>query len=709
MNRSLIVKLIVLLSFVSVADLAAQGSTGIGDDPFIWLEEVEGSAALEWVNAHNSTTMAEFANDSNFIRFQNEALTILNSKHRIPFGTFTGGYVYNFWQDDSNAKGLLRRTTLDEYTRRNPKWEILLDIDKLNAKEGKNWVYKGAVTLPPDNSRCMIALSSGGQDAVYYREFDYDQKSFVADGFNLPEAKSMVAWYDENTLVVGTDFGPGTLTSSGYPRILKLWKRGTPLAQAKAIMEGDISDVDVSGQVEFRPEAKYLFLYRSVSFWQTKKWLVDENLNKIELPFPADAEVAAVFKNRLIVHLNSDWLSFKEGALLAVKTIDLQSDNIVPKVEIIYEPDSISTISGIAAIKEYIIVSILQNVRGKALCFEVSDSSGGVSKWSHWEMKLPDSGSIHIMSTDAFNNVVMMTFEDFTTPTKLYLFSDPKAKPREIKSLPEMFDSGDLKTSQLTAKSKDGTIIPYFLISSKHLDSNGLNPTLLYGYGGFRATETPRYSAILGKLWLENGGTYALPNIRGGSEFGPKWHKAALLGNRQKAFDDFIAVAEDLIRRKITSPKYLGIMGGSNGGLLMGAAFTQRPDLFNAVVCQVPLLDMLRYTKLPPGASWIGEYGDPDSPGMRPYIEKYSPYQNLKNGVAYPQVLFVTSTRDDRVHPGHARKMAAKMEQMGNKIYYLEEMTGGHSAAADNIQRARRQALEYSYLSKMLRLRYYER
>ncbi|MFQ6007696.1 MAG: prolyl oligopeptidase family protein [Candidatus Zixiibacteriota bacterium] len=701
MIEKMIVALTVLLSLVSPANLIAQDLVGVTDDPFLWLEEVNGDSALEWVRIHNDATMEEFISDSNFLRFQNEALTILNSKDRIPFGTYTGGYVYNFWQDDEHVKGIIRRTTLDEYMKNDPQWEVLLDIDKLNSEEGKSWVYKGANCLPPENSRCMIALSSGGQDAVYYREYDYNEKAFVNDGYYVSEAKTSLAWYDINTLIVGTDFGPGSLTTSGYPRVLKLWQRGTPLDKARTLLEGEVSDVDVYGYVYFRPERNLLFLGRNVSFWQSIKWVVDENFKKIEIPFPRDADMTTLFKDYLIVRLNSDWLDIPEGALFAVKVPDLQSDDLRSKVEVLYVPDATSTINGIRATKDYIIVSILKNVRGKALYFTLTDSLG-MPQWSQGELSLPLMGSIQIISADAFSNIVMIAFEDFLTPPSLYLFTDPQAAPLRIKSMPEMFDAGNLMVVQFTATSKDGTVIPYFLIAPKDLKMNGANPTLLYGYGGFRAKMTPRYSAILGKLWLENGGVYALANIRGGGEFGPKWHKAALLENRQKAFDDFMAVAEDLIERKITSPRHLGIMGGSNGGLLVGAAFTQRPDLFNAVVCQVPLLDMLRYTKLPPGASWIGEYGDPDSPDMRTYIEKYSPYQNLNSGTKYPQVLFVTSTRDDRVHPGHARKMAAKMEQMGNKIYFLEETTGGHSAATDNIQRARRQALEYAYLLKML-------
>ena len=698
--RHLLISLI-FLSVILPSIPSAGEVDSTNNDRYIWLENVEGKDALDWVKKHDDATMNDFENDSNYLNFQKEAMEILNAKDRIPYGTFMGGYVYNFWQDDEHVRGILRKTTLDEYKKKDPKWETLLDIDKLNKDEGKSWVYKGSSGLPPDYSRCLIYLSQGGRDAVNIREFDCESKTFIKDGFFLPDAKSSATWYDSNTLIVGTDFGVGSLTTSEYPRIIKLWKRGTALSEAKTLLEGESGDVEAGGQVEFRPEEKVFYLNRNISFWESRNWIVDEKFEKLEIPIPADAEIQAFFKGYITILLYSDWLGFPEGSLIAIKLKDLKSDDLKSKVELIFGPDEKSTIRGVYATKDYLIVSILKNVRGKLIYYSLEGPEGN-TKWTAGEINLPDFGSVGVISHNNFNNVLMVSFEDFLTPTKLYLMENPKAKPEEIKSLPAMFDASNLKTTQLEAKSKDGTVIPYFLISSTDAKMDGENPTLLYGYGGFRSAQTAYYSGINGKLWLERGGVYALANIRGGGEFGPRWHKAALLENRQRAFDDFIAIAEDLVARKITSPKRLGIMGGSNGGLLMGAAFTQRPDLFNAVVCQVPLLDMIRYTKLPPGASWMGEYGDPDSPDMRAYIEKYSPYQNLKTGVKYPEVLFETSTKDDRVHPGHARKMTAKMEELGNKVYFYENMEGGHGASADNSQRAKRLALEYAYLFKLL-------
>ncbi|MCX6827271.1 MAG: prolyl oligopeptidase family serine peptidase [candidate division Zixibacteria bacterium] len=689
------------LAILIVNNTKAQTTDVTENDTFIWLEDAQGAQALDWVKAQNDLTLKEFSSDPNFPKFQDIALTILNSKNRIPYGSYEGNQVYNFWQDEAHVKGILRRTSLKEYIKKNPRWETVLDIDKLSADEGKDYVYGGTTLLPPGRTRGMIALSVGGGDAVIYREFDYESKSFVKDGFSLPEAKSDVAWYDSNTLLVGTDFGPGSMTSSGYPRLTKMWKRGTPLSEAATILEGEISDVSAAASVSFRPEGELFFLSRGINFWESIRWLVDSSGNKTELPFPRDSYIMP-FKGRLLARLNSEWLGLPEGSLVALKIADLQSPDLQSKIDVIFKPDDKSVIGYVICIKDYILVTVLENVRAKALYYW-PDESGGADQWNHGHINLPDMGSIGITSADDFSNTLMLSYDDFLTPTKLYLLDNPGATPREIKSLPESFAVDKLKVEQFFATSKDGTSIPYFMVSRKDLKLDGANPTLLYGYGGFRSLEMPSYSRTLGKIWLTNGGVYVLANIRGGGEFGPRWHKAGLLENRQKVFDDFIAIAEDLCRRRVTSPAHLGIMGGSNGGLLVGVSFIQRPDLFKAVVCQVPLLDMLRYTKIGAGASWMAEYGDPEIPEQRAFIEKYSPYQNLKSGVKYPEVFFETSTADDRVHPAHARKMAAKMEQMGYKVYFSEEMSGGHSSGADNIHRAQTFALEYTYLWKMLK------
>ncbi len=681
--------------------LFAQESAPDLSDPFIWLEDAHSPKALEWVKAQDDSTMAVFGKDPNFEKFRQISLEILNSKDRIPYGSYDGKYVYNFWKDQAHRKGIVRRATIDEYVKPEPKWETVLDIDSLSAREGKDYVYEGSVMLPPDMNRGMVGLSIGGTDAAIYREFDYTTKSFVKDGFVVPDAKSNVDWYDANTLIVGTDFGPGSMTTSGYPRIAKLWKRGTPLSDATTILEGDSTDVSVSAYMSSRPEGDLFFIRRGTSFWEATQWLVHDDGTRVELPFPKDS-YGIPFKGRILVKLNSDWLGIPEGSLVALKISDLQAPDLEAKVETILTPDNKSTIEGVDATADYIIASLLDNVRGKLLYFTL-DSTGGHDVWTQGEVAAPDMGTISISSSSSFNNILMFDYEDFLTPSKLYLCSDPKSSPEEIKSLPMAFDTTGLQAQQFFATSTDGTAVPYFIIGRKDMKLDGSNPTLLYGYGGFRSSETPFYSKTVGKIWLSNGGVYVLANIRGGGEFGPRWHKAGILEKRQQVFDDFISVGEDLIKRKITSSAHLGIEGGSNGGLLVGAVFVERPDLCKAVVCQVPLLDMIRYTKIGAGASWIGEYGDPEKPDQRAYIEKYSPYQNVKSGVAYPEVLFETSTTDDRVSPAHARKMAAKMEAMGDQVYFYEETTGGHAAAADNTQTAHRYALEYTYLWKMLK------
>ncbi|MBI5267694.1 MAG: S9 family peptidase [candidate division Zixibacteria bacterium] len=689
-----------MLMMVATESLNAQSAIDT-TDRYLWLEERTADSALDWVKKHDSATLGELRADPNFATFQAEALAVMNAKDRIPAGSLMGGYVYNFWQDADHVRGLYRRATLDEYAKPNPKWETILDIDSINKAEGKSWVFKGANLFPPEYQRALVTLSDGGKDAAYVREFDLTSRTFVVDGFSLPEAKSSVAWYDRNTVLVGTDFGPNSLTSSGYPRIVKMWHRGTSLSDARTILEGENSDVSVHGSVDFRPEGNVFRLSRGPSFWESISWIVGADSQRTEIPLPKDAAIHAFFKGYLIATLYSDWLGFSEGSIISVKMADLKSSDLASKVELLYKPDDKSTVTGVASTKDYLLVSILRNVKGRILHLGLQESSG-LSMWTTGELNLPEYGTLSVVSADDYSNAFMVSFEDFLTPSKLYFMDGPSAAPREIKSRTAMFEAKDLVISQGEARSVDGVMIPYFMVSRKDIRQDGKNPTLLYGYGGFRSAMTPFYSGTVGKLWLERGGVFVIANIRGGDEFGPRWHKAALLKNRQKCFDDFIAVAQDLISRKITSPRHLGIEGGSNGGLLVGATFTQRPDLFNAVVCQVPLLDMLRYTKLPPGASWIGEYGDPDSADMRAYIATYSPYQNIKAGVKYPKVLFVTSTRDDRVHPGHARKTAAKMEGLGNRIYYFEETEGGHAASADNVQRAKRVAMEYTYLWKML-------
>ncbi|HNS22486.1 MAG TPA: prolyl oligopeptidase family serine peptidase [Sedimentisphaerales bacterium] len=682
-----------LLVACSQAVVAAQQ-----DDPYLWLEEVRGEKALEWVKARNGATLAVLQAQPGFQETYDKALEILNSNVRISYPQILGKYLYNFWQDEKNERGLWRRTTLEQYCTASSQWEVLLDIDRLCREEGEQWVFKGADGLYPDYDRFLVRLSKGGGDAVVVREFDAAAKRFVADGFVLPEAKSDVCWRDRDSLYVGTDFGPGSLTDSGYPRIARLWKRGTPLSSAETVFEGEGKDVEVGFATINTPERRYDVVHRGITFYTAHTYVIEDG-RPLKLDIPDDADFGGFFKNQLLVKLKSDWKlganTYRQGALIAIDYDKYLKGNRA--FHVIVEPNERSNVVSFADTRNMLLVHLLDNVRSELYAFRLE---GG--RWSKQRIDAPALGTLGVVSTDDRSDQYFFTYQGFLKPTSLYYVPDG-GPMREVKSLPHFFDANGLTTEQCQATSRDGTQIPYFVVRPRDVKADGANPTLLYGYGGFEIEMLPGYSATTGACWLAQGGVYVLANIRGGGEFGPAWHQAALKANRQRAFDDFAAVAEDLIRRKITSPAHLGIMGGSNGGLLMGVELTQRPDLYNAVVCMVPLLDMRRYNKLLAGASWMAEYGDPDVPEEWAYISKYSPYHNLRVDGKYPHVFFYTSTADDRVHPGHARKMAAKMEGMGQKVYYYENLEGGHAGAAINKHLALRTALTYSYLWMQLK------
>jgi len=683
--------LTVILSFLFTAQqVYSQDET----DAYLWLEEVDSEEAINWAKEHNKATLTVLKDHPAFQELYDKNLEVYNSDERIAYPTIRGNYVYNFWQDDNNERGLWRRTTIEEYKKESPVWEVLLDIDVLSEEESEKWVYKGASGLYPDYNLYMVRLSRGGGDAVVMREFDVNTKHFVKDGFYLPEAKGSVSWKDENTLIVSTDFGEGTTTESGYPRISKLWKRGTELSKAETLFEGKVTDVGVWSYVVNTPERDYFVVSQGVTFYTSNNYVI-ENGELIKLDIPEDADLNAFFKNQMIVELKSDWVvganTFKQGSVISIDYNKfLNGDR---NFDVIVVPDERSSIQSVSNTKNFLLVNKLTNVRSELYKYFLVE--GG---WQNEKVKTPDYGSISITTTDENSDLYFITYNSFLIPTSLYFVSDGNGEITKVKSLPEFFDGSNFLVEQFEAASTDGTLIPYFIVHAKGIELDGTNPTLLYGYGGFEISMRPRYSATIGYAWLERGGVYVVANIRGGGEFGPKWHQAALKENRQIAYDDFISVAEDLINRKVTTPGHLGIMGGSNGGLLVGAVFTQRPELFNAVVCRVPLLDMQRYNKLLAGASWMGEYGDPDIPEEWEFIKKYSPYHNLKEETNYPKVFFNTSTRDDRVHPGHARKMVAKMEGMGYEVFYYENIEGGHAAATTNQQRAFTNALIFSYL-----------
>ena len=686
------------------ASIETTAPTPPTDDPYLWLEEVEGQKALSWVEERNKESLGIFEKDARYDGFLGAAETILNATDRIPYGTARAGMVYNFWQDEKNVRGVWRRATLDSYRTQNVEWETILDFDALAKAENENWVYKGVDCLAPDFNLCMVRLSRGGKDASVYREFDIATKSFVKDGFKLPEAKSSVTWIDQDTLMVGTDWGEGSLTASGYPRITKAWKRGTDLSAATTLLEGETKDIGVWPSVTHMPGEKLQMVVRSLTFFTAEYHLMGQDGKLVKLPLQESAEIRGYYAGRLLVSLREAWThggqTYPQAALLAFSTKDFEKSGKIEKLETIYIPDDRTSIQGVRESKTGLYLTLLKNVKGMVLRFSV-DKQG---QWTSVPVDLPKTGSISISSANPFDETVFFNYEDHITPDRLFEYAPTKNTLSVLKTLPDRFDSAGLAVDQFEVKSTDGESIPYFLIRKKDTELTGKTPTILYGYGGFEISLTPWYSAISGKLWLERGGAYAIANIRGGGEFGPRWHKAALKTKRQRAYDDFIAVASDLIERKVTSAPHLGIMGGSNGGLLVGAAFTQRPDLFGAVVCQVPLLDMYRYTKLLAGASWAAEYGDPEDPEMWKAISKYSPYQNVFKDRTYPNPFFLTSTMDDRVHPAHARKMVARMKEQGHSVFYYENTEGGHAAAANQRQRARRYALEYVYLSRQLGL-----
>lgn len=686
-----------LLIALPALALPARSWSQEADDPYRWLEDVEGERAMAWVRSQSDATLATLRERAVYDSIYGQSLAILESQDKIDYPTIQGDRVYNFWQDAEHARGIWRRTTLDSYLSDQPTWETVLDIDRLAVEEDVPWAFHGAECLAPEYRRCLVSLSRGGSDASEVREFDLESLAFVEGGFFLPEAKSSVAWRGPDAVLVTTDFGPGTLTESGYPRIAKLWRRGTPMSEAAVLFEGDSTDVGVwAGSVE-TPERTFHLVYHSPTFFETRVHVVSEVGSLLALDLPLDADVSLTGED-LVVYLRSPWesggASYVQGSVLAIGYDDFLAGDRA--FDVVVEPGPRRTVEGVNVTRGHLLVRILDNVRGQLWRYRREDG-----EWVGARVPAPDFGALYVVDSDALEDRWFFTYESFTDPTTLYL-GEADGSIREVRRLPAMFDARGLVVDQHEATSKDGTRVPYFVVHQEGLAADGRNPTLLYGYGGFQISMTPWYGEITGKAWLERGGVFAVANIRGGGEFGPDWWKAAQKENRQRAYDDFLAVAEDLIERGIASPEHLGIEGGSNGGLLVGVAMTQRPELFRAVVVEVPLLDMRRYHTLLAGASWVAEYGDPDDPAEWEYIRRYSPYQNVSPDEEYPRALFYTTTRDDRVHPGHARKMAAKMLDMGHPVWYFENTEGGHGAGVTPEQRARMYAIIYTYLTERL-------
>jgi prolyl oligopeptidase len=664
----------------------------MSEDPYLWLEDILGEDALDWVRARNEPTVEEFSGDE-FERMRTQALEVLDTDARIPYVRRRGDYLYNFWRDAANPRGLWQRTTLDSYRSDNPDWDVLIDVDELARVDDENWVWAGANVIYPEYTRALVSLSRGGSDAAIVREFDMATRKFVDDGFVLAEAKSQTSWVDPDTLLVGTDFGEGSLTESGYARIVKRWHRGQPVEEAQTVFEGSAGDVIVAAGVDRTPGFERTMLRRALDFFNDQVYeLRGDELIRIDAP--TDASIS-VHRQWLLIELRTDWItgsaSYTAGSLLAADYDEFLAGTA--QLRVVFEPDAHTSLLHYAWTRDRLVVVKLSDVASR-----VEIVTPGT-----WQRRpvtdVPANTNTVIVAADDTGDEIFLDSSGFTTPSRL-LHGAVDGPLEQIKSAPAFFDAEGMTVAQHFATSKDGTSIPYFVVRPR--GATGPGPTLLGGYGGFEVARTPGYDGVLGRLWLARGGTFVLANIRGGGEYGPGWHTQAMRAGRHLVAEDFASVATDLVDRGIARVQQLGAQGGSNGGLLMGVMLTKYPKLFGALVCQVPLLDMRRFHLLLAGASWVAEYGDPDNPDDWEFIAEYSPYQNISADIEYPPVLITTSTRDDRVHPGHARKMTAALESAGHRVWYYENIEGGHAGAADNAQTAFKSALSFSFLWRML-------
>ena len=697
-----------LLLTATVAPLAAQDSNVVKDpefeaenDPFIWLEETRSDRALDWVRAENERTESALQTDPRFETLKEEALAIYNADDRVPGVSFTHYGLVNFWQDADNPKGVLRRTTMDSWRTDEPEWEIILDVDALAAAEGREWVYGGMSCLPPDGTRCMVYLSDGGKDARVAREFDLETLDFVAGGFELPESQGSASWLDEDTLLVSRNFDEDSTTESYYPFTTRLWKRGTALEDAPEIFRGEKTDVSAGAFLLRDGEATIhgRMAYRGLSFHE-RAYYFEKDGEWLQLDIPLKANPFGIIDEQILFSTDVDWTRgdqiFPADAIVAADLEAWKADPNGAELTLVWAPGERQTKRGGASTKSSLYVNLLDNVRGKVLKLDFENG-----QWIRQEIDLPENATTGITTASEETDEILFAATDFLTPTRWFYAKDGVTL-EQVKESPSRFDAEGMEIEQFEATSKDGTKIPYFVVKPRGMVMDGTTPTLLTGYGGFQVPRLPSYLGTIGKLWLERGGAYVLGNMRGGGEFGPEWHQTAIREHKQRTWDDFIAIADDLVARGFTSPEHLGIRGGSQGGLLVGTAFTQRPDLFNAAVVQIPLFDMLRYHLIGRGASWIGEYGDPRIPEQRAWIEGYSPYQKLNEDKEFPRIYYVTSTADDRTHPSHGRKAAARMAANGQDYLYYEDMQGGHSGGVDNEQRAKLLAMQLVYLMQQL-------
>jgi prolyl oligopeptidase len=686
----------------SASDTAKAAAPADDADPYLWLEDVDSARAMAWVNAENAKTLKVLESDPRYADLHAAALKVAETRDRIPIPRFLANDIYNFWQDSEHVRGLWRKTSLAEYRSPTPQWKSVLDLDALAKSESANWVWEGGDCLHPAESRCLIALSDGGEDAVTVREFDLPAREFAPQGFDLPKSKQSIAWVNHDELLVARDFGPGTLTASGYAYVVKSLKRGRPLGTAREVFRGTPADVevDINTWVDGAGHTAVV-INRGVSFFESKYYLV-RAAGPQELGIPLKSEIKGLLANRLVFTINEPWdvsgAHFDQGALLSLDLAKAIADPRHLHPALVYAPGPRESLGDVGATRSHLIVTLYENVKGRARIFTPTADGG----WTRRKLDLPDNASIALVDADLRSDEAFLNVTGFLTPTSLWLVDAADPSVVKVKQLPPQFESSTSVVEQFEATSKDGTKVPYFVVHPQAMQLDGRNPTILNAYGGFQVSRTPNYSPSVGKLWLERGGTFVVANIRGGGEFGPAWHEAGLKTQRQRIYDDFAAVARDLIERKITSPEHLGIQGGSNGGLLMGVEFTQHPELWKAVDIQVPLLDMLRFEKIAAGASWVGEYGSVANPAERAFLASISPYNNLKAGVRYPEPFIWTTTKDDRVGPQHARKFAAKLAAMNIPYLFYEETEGGHGAGANLREKARTVALEMTYFSRQL-------
>ncbi len=703
------------LGLATLCPDAVRGAEPPGSaDPYLWLESVNGKRAMNWVRHENARTLAVLEKDPRFSSLYADALTIAESKERIPVPAFLGGRIYNFWRDQEHVRGLWRVATTESYLTPAPEWSPVLDLDALATAENANWVWEGADCLRPAERWCLVRLSDGGEDAFTVREFDLSSRRFVSDGFSLPKSKQAVTWIDADRLLVARDWGPGTMTASGYPFVVKILRRGEVLGDAREIFRGKPDDVSVELQTLVDASgARAILIEHAISFFEVEHYLYTD-AGLVRLDVPLKSEIQGLLEGRLLVKLNEPWMlpgnPLPEGALVSIELERALAAHAPLEPRLVHAPGPRESVSQAAATRSRLLVTTYDNVRGRAAVYTPTRDGG----WSEQALALPDNASIDIIATDSASDAAFLEATGFLTPTSLWLADAGDAvaigdgsgagaaRLQQVKALPAQFDAAGLVVDQREATSKDGTRIPYFLVHAAAMKQDGRNPTILRAYGGFQISETPYYLGATGKLWLQRGGSFALANIRGGGEFGPQWHEAGLKTHRQRIYDDFAAVAEDLIATRVTSPRRLGISGGSNGGLLMGVELTQHPQLWRAVDIQVPLLDMLRYEKIAAGSSWVGEYGSVSNPDERAFLASISPYANLKRGVKYPEPFIWTTTKDDRVGPQHARKFAAKLAAFGAPYLYYEVIEGGHSAGANLKEQAHTTALEMTYFTERL-------